>query len=85
MLSLRCICPKDAAIRGAMQGQPPQWDPLDALMTEVEGAAPPAGPTAKLEHVTERFASLWSDLETEKQVRSSIAQRRQAEKCCAPS
>lgn len=27
-----------------------------------------AGPTAKLEHVTERFASLWTDLEQEKQV-----------------
>jgi len=27
------------------------------------------GPTAKLEHVTERFASLWTDLEQEKTVR----------------
>lgn len=29
---------------------------------------PDAGPTAKLEHVTERFAGLWTDLEQEKQV-----------------
>ncbi|KAG1677714.1 hypothetical protein FOA52_001026 [Chlamydomonas sp. UWO 241] len=28
-----------------------------------------SGPTAKLEHVSERFASLWTDLETEKQNR----------------
>ncbi|MEW5318305.1 MAG: hypothetical protein WDW38_009538 [Sanguina aurantia] len=28
-----------------------------------------SGPTAKLEHVTERFATMWSDLEQEKQSR----------------
>lgn len=52
---------------GKTRGRPVHQETagLPAIMDLVYGHA---GPTAKLDHVAERFATLWTDLEQEKQV-----------------
>mmetsp|Transcript_27178 Transcript_27178/g.69192 ORF Transcript_27178/g.69192 Transcript_27178/m.69192 type:complete len:278 (-) Transcript_27178:593-1426(-) len=45
------------------------YSPLRTSAITTSGDWPSAGPTVKLEHVSEKFAGLWTDLEQEKQNR----------------
>lgn len=72
------VAPSPRSSRTLVSSGWPATDAPALLVTCAEVTSRFTGPTAKLEHVAERFSAFYTDLEQEKQVRAQTLQQQAA-------